>query len=202
MPLTDRLPKLPPRRIDAVVIGASAGGLQALGVVLGGLPSGFRMPIAVVIHVPEGQASKLAAIFQARLKLHVMEAEDKAPLMPGTLYFASPGYHLLIEQDRTLSLSQEERVHYSRPSIDVLFESAADVFGEHLCGVLLTGANEDGATGLRAIHRAGGLTVVQDPEEALVSTMPEAALELFIPDFVLPVKGIHTLLVELERNNA
>ncbi|GGM20394.1 chemotaxis protein CheB [Pseudomonas asuensis] len=199
---SDTVFSLAQRQIEAIVIGASAGGLQALSVLLVGLPKNFPLPIVVVIHMPEGKDSKLAEIFRARLEIDVKEADEKEPLHPGTLYFASPGYHLLIEQDRTLSLSREERVHFSRPSIDVLFESAADVFGEHLCGVLLTGANEDGAAGLRAIHRSGGMTIVQDPAEALVPTMPEAALKLFTPDFVLPVRDINTLLVELEQNNA
>ncbi|MBH3438258.1 chemotaxis protein CheB [Pseudomonas luteola] len=198
----DTLFSLPQRQIEAIVVGASAGGLQALSVLLVGLVETFRLPIVVVVHMPEDKDSKLAEIFRLRLEIDVKEADEKEPLHPGTLYFAPPGYHLLIEQDKTLSLSREERVHFSRPSIDVLFESAADVFGEHLCGVLLTGANEDGAAGLRAIHRAGGLTVVQDPAEAFVPTMPEAALRLFTPDFVLPVRDINTLLVELEQNNA
>ncbi|MDN3237111.1 MULTISPECIES: chemotaxis protein CheB [Pseudomonas] len=198
----DTLFSLPQRQIEAIVVGASAGGLQALSVLLVGLVETFRLPIVVVVHMPEDKDSKLAEIFRLRLEIDVKEADEKEPLHPGTLYFAPPGYHLLIEQDKTLSLSREERVHFSRPSIDVLFESAADVFGEHLCGVLLTGANEDGAAGLRAIHRAGGLTVVQDPAEAFVPTMPEAALKLFTPDFVLPVRDINTLLVELEQNNA
>ncbi|ENA34137.1 MULTISPECIES: chemotaxis protein CheB [Pseudomonas] len=198
----DTLFSLPQRQIEAIVVGASAGGLQALSVLLVGLVETFRLPIVVVVHMPEDKDSKLAEIFRLRLEIDVKEADEKEPLHPGTLYFAPPGYHLLIEQDKTLSLSREERVHFSRPSIDVLFESAADVFGEHLCGVLLTGANEDGAAGLRAIHRAGGLTVVQDPAEAFVPTMPEAALKLFTPDFILPVRDINTLLVELEQNNA
>jgi len=198
----DTLFSLPQRQIEAIVVGASAGGLQALSVLLVGLVETFRLPIVVVVHMPEVKDSKLAEIFRLRLEIDVKEADEKEPLHPGTLYFAPPGYHLLIELDKTLSLSREERVHFSRPSIDVLFESAADVFGEHLCGVLLTGANEDGAAGLRAIHRAGGLTVVQDPAEAFVPTMPEAALKLFTPDFILPVRDINTLLVELEQNNA
>lgn len=198
----DTLFSLPQRQIEAIVVGASAGGLQALSVLLVGLVETFRLPIVVVVHMPEDKDSKLAEIFRLRLEIDVKEADEKEPLHPGTLYFAPPGYHLLIELDKTLSLSREERVHFSRPSIDVLFESAADVFGEHLCGVLLTGANEDGAAGLRAIHRAGGLTVVQDPAEAFVPTMPEAALKLFTPDFILPVRDINTLLVELEQNNA
>lgn len=170
--------------IEAVVIGASAGGLEALGVVLEGLPSGFRLPILVVQHVPANGPTHLAEIFGRRTRLLVKEADDKDQLRCGMLYFAAPGYHLLVESDRSLSLSQDDAVHFSRPSIDVLFESAADVWGPQVAGFLLTGANEDGAAGLEAIHRGGGLTVIQDPAEAAVPTMPRAALRRFAPDYI------------------
>ncbi len=137
-------------------------------------------------------------IFARRTRLRVKEAEDKDPLSSGMLCFAAPGYHLLVEGDRSLSLSQDDAVHFSRPSIDVLFESAADVWGPQVAGVLLTGANEDGAAGLEAIHRVGGLTVIQDPAEAAVPTMPRAALQRFAPDYILPLRDIHRLLRELE----
>ena len=116
----------------------------------------------------------------------------------GTLYFASPGYHLSVEHDRSLSLSQEDRVHFSRPSIDILFESAADAYGDGLVGVLLTGANEDGARGLARIKEHGGTTLIQDPHEAQVAVMPEAALALHRPDHILPLNGIGQLLAKLE----
>jgi two-component system chemotaxis response regulator CheB len=115
------------------------------------------------------------------------------------VYFATPGYHLSVEQDRSLSLSLEDRVHYSRPSIDYLFESAADAYGSKLAAVLLTGANHDGARGLAQVKRRGGLTIVQDPQEAQVATMPQAALNIQQPDHVLTLNGIGRLLVELER---
>ena len=184
--------------IEAVVIGASAGGLEALGMVLEGLPSGFRLPILVVQHVPANGPTHLAEIFGRRTRLLVKEADDKDQLRCGMLYFAAPGYHLLIESDRSLSLSQDDAVHFSRPSIDVLFESAADAWGPQVAGFLLTGANEDGAAGLEAIHRGGGLTVIQDPAEAAVPTMPRAALRRFAPDYILPLRDIHRLLRELE----
>ena len=184
--------------IEAVVIGASAGGLEALGMVLEGLPSGYRAPILVVQHIPANGPTHLAEIFGRRTQLQVKEAGDKDPLRAGMLYFAAPGYHLLVENDFSLSLSQDDAVHFSRPSIDVLFESAADTWGPHVAGVLLTGANEDGAAGLQAIHRSGGLTVIQDPAEAAVPTMPRAALQRFTPDYILPLRDIHRLLRELE----
>jgi two-component system chemotaxis response regulator CheB len=131
--------------------------------------------------------------------MRVEEAGDKIPVESGTLYFATPGYHLSVEQDHSFSLSQEDRVHYSRPAIDFLFESAADAYGPLLAAVLLTGANRDGARGLAQVKRRGGLTVVQDPGEAQVATMPLAALETHQPDHVLPIHGIGRLLAELER---
>ncbi|MNT45531.1 Chemotaxis response regulator protein-glutamate methylesterase of group 2 operon [compost metagenome] len=114
------------------------------------------------------------------------------------IYFAAPGYHLSVERDRSFSLSQEERVYFSRPSIDILFASAADAYGPALLGVLLTGANEDGAHGLAQIKQSGGYTIVQDPREAQVATMPKAALALHHPDYILPLHGIGQLLAKLE----
>lgn len=184
--------------IEAVVIGASAGGVQALLTVLADLPRSFRLPLIVVLHLPEGRDSQLAEIFQYRLPIAVREAEDKESIAPATLYFAGPGYHLSVEMDRTFSLSCEEAVHYSRPSIDVLMESAADAYGPTLAGILLTGANQDGAAGLARIKQQGGLTVVQDPADAEVPTMPEAAIAKLKPDFTLKLAGIRDLLLKLE----
>ncbi|MCU0070420.1 chemotaxis protein CheB [Pseudomonas koreensis] len=186
-------------RIEAIVVGASAGGVEALLAMLGSLPAGFRLPIIVVLHLPEERRSQLADVFARRLVLPVAEAVDKQDISPGTVYFATPGYHLSVEQDRSLSLSLEDRIHHSRPSIDYLFESAADVYGPALAGVLLTGANHDGARGLAQVKRHGGLTIVQDPEDAQVATMPRAALKTHQPDYILPIHGISRLLVELER---
>ncbi len=184
--------------IEAVVIGTSAGGLAALSVLVDGLAATFRLPLLVVQHIPSGVPTQLAEIFRRKTGLHVKEADEKETVRGGTLYFAAPGYHLLVEQDASLSLSQDDSVHFSRPSIDVLFESAADAWGARVAGILLTGANEDGAAGLEAIHRAGGLTIVQDPDEAEVDSMPRAALQRFAPDYILPLRDIHRLLRELE----
>ena len=185
--------------IEAVVIGASAGGVQALLTVLADLPRSFRLPLIVVLHLPEGRDSHLAEIFQYRLPIAVREAADKETILPGTLYFAGPGYHLLVEMDRTFSLSSEEPLHYSRPSINVLMESAADAYGPALAGILLTGANEDGATGMARIKQQGGLTVVQDPAEAAVPTMPEAAIRRQAPDFILTLATIRDFLLKFDR---
>ena len=182
------------RRIEAVVIGASAGGFEALLAILRGLPASYPMPLVAVLHLPDNHDSRLAELFGHRLSLQVREARDKEPLAPGTLYFAPSGYHLSIENDRSFSLSGEERVNFSRPSIDVLFASAADAYGKSLAGILLTGANYDGAAGLAGMQVAGGLTIVQDPASAEVSTMPEAALRRMTPDLILPLADIHSVL--------
>lgn len=186
-------------RVKAIVIGASAGGVEALLGILGPLREGFALPIIVVLHLPDERRSQLAEVFARRVPMRVEEAGDKTPVEAGTLYFATPGYHLSVEHDHSFSLSLEDRVHYSRPAIDFLFESAADAYGPALAAVLLTGANRDGAHGLAQVKRHGGLTIVQDPAEAQVATMPLAALDTHQPDHVLPIHGIGRLLAELER---
>ena len=187
------------RRFKAVVVGASAGGVEALLAIFADLRPGFGLPIIVVLHLPDERRSQLADVFGRRLQVPVKEVDDKESIVPGTVYFAAPGYHVSIERDHSFSLSREERVHYSRPSIDYLFESAADVYQQRLAAILLTGANRDGARGLSQVKQAGGLTIIQDPDEAQVATMPRAALELFQPDCILPLRGIGRLLVELEH---
>lgn len=177
-----------------MVIGASAGGVDALFRLFGGLPADFALPLVAVLHLPENHESQLVDLFARRLTIPVCEARDKAPVEAGTLYFAAAGYHLSIEQDRTFALSREAPRNFSRPSIDILFDSASDAYRECLAGVLLTGANQDGAEGLAHIGREGGLTIVQDPAEAAVSTMPEAAIALRAPDHILPLREIHALL--------
>ncbi len=185
------------RLVEAVVIGASAGGFEALLAILEGLPPTYPMPLVAVLHLPDHHESRLAELFGYRLELQAREARDKEPLAPGVLYFAPPGYHLSIENDYSFSLSGEDRVSYARPSIDVLFASAADAYGPALAGILLTGANFDGAAGLAGMQVAGGLTVVQDPASAQIPTMPEAALRRMTPDLILPLAEIHTLLRRL-----
>ncbi|MEN5037313.1 chemotaxis protein CheB [Pseudomonas sp. TWI929] len=184
--------------VRAVVIGASAGGVTALFKVLGALPAGFAIPVVCVLHLPDDRHSQLAEVLQRRLHRPVCEARDKQPLHAGQIYVAGPGYHLSVEGDLTLSLSQEPPVHFSRPAIDYLFMSAADAYGDGLLGVLLTGANEDGAEGLAYIKHNGGRTVVQDPRDAQVALMPEAALALHQPDHILSLSGIEQLLAALE----
>ena len=186
------------RQFEAVVIGASAGGVNALMQVLPALPRGYRLPIVVVLHVRSGRQNQLVEVFQQRVQLPVREAGDKEDVIPGTLYFAPAGYHLLLESERSFSLSCDAPLHFARPAIDITMESAADVYGASLAGILLTGANEDGAQGMAAIGRAGGLTVVQDPEEANVGVMPLEAIRVRPPDLVLPLEQIKQLLLMLE----
>ena len=186
------------RRIEALVIGASAGGVDALVELLPALPDGFRAPTVCILHLPAERESRLAELFAARLARPVSEALDKQAVAPGTVYFAGPGYHLSIEEDRVFSLSCEPPVHYARPAIDVLMESAADAYGAGLAGILLTGANHDGAAGMQRIRQRGGLTIVQDPEEAQAATMPREAIRRCAPHLVLPLAGIRALLPQLE----
>lgn len=186
--------------IEAVVIGTSAGGLAALSVLVAGLAATFRLPLLVVQHIPSGVPTQLAEIFRRKTGLHVKEADEKETVRGGTLYFAAPGYHLLVEQDASLSLSQDDSVHFSRPSIDVLFESAADGYGEKLLGVLLSGANGDGAAGLAAIHAAGGRTVVQAPSSAAMPVMPQAALARQPAHEVLTPGEIATVFAQLRTS--
>jgi two-component system chemotaxis response regulator CheB len=183
----------PPR--GPVVIGASAGAVDALSEILPALGGDFPLPVMVVVHLPPDRKSGMADLFRGRCRVAVKEAEDKEPAAAGTVYFAPPDYHLLVEPDGRLSLSSEEPVLYSRPSIDVLFESAADAHGEALVAVVLTGASADGAKGLRAVCAAGGTALVQDPRTAHSGTMPGAALAACPAAEVLSLGAIAARLV-------
>ena len=180
--------------IDAVVIGTSAGGVQALSLLLPALPAAAAAAIFIVLHLPRNTPSLLTAVFEHKCRLAVREAEDKEPVVPGTVYFAPPNYHLLLDRGPRLVLSVDDLVHYSRPSIDVLFESAAEIYRNRLLGIILTGANEDGAEGLAAIREAGGVTVVQEPQTAFSPAMVLSALKRLAPDHVLPLERIALLL--------
>ena len=179
----------------AVAIGTSAGGVEALGVLLPALPAQLPAAVLVVVHVPRDRPSLLREVFAPRCALTVREAIDKEPASASTIYFAPPDYHLLVERTRDLALSVDDAVNYSRPSIDVLFESAAAAWGERLMAIVLTGGNDDGARGLHAVAAAGGVTVVQDPATAKVAQMPAAALERAKPRHVLPLESIAEAVV-------
>jgi two-component system chemotaxis response regulator CheB len=182
---------------EAVVIGASAGALEALSVIVPALPAGFGLPLIVVVHVPPDRRSMLAELFQAKCRIPVREAEDKEPINPGTVYFAPPDYHLLVETEKSLSLSSDEPVLFSRPSIDVLFESAADAYGSALIAIILTGANQDGAKGMKAVAEAGGVVLVQNPDGAFASAMPEAAIRMCPGARVMSLDAIAAYLQEV-----
>ena len=180
--------------IGAVVIGVSAGGLAALDQILPCLRPDFAVPVVVVQHLAPDSDDFLPKRFQSRCANPVKEVEDKDVLEPGTIYFAPPNYHVLVERNKTLALSVDPRVHFSRPSIDVLFETAAEAYLDKLIGIILTGANEDGANGLAAVKEYGGTTIVQDPETAEVAIMPKAALEKTKVDYVIPLNEIAALV--------
>jgi two-component system chemotaxis response regulator CheB len=174
------LPDTRNRRIDAVVIGASAGGVEALSVLLPALAAGMSASVLIVLHVPRERPSLLAEIFSRKCALPVREGQDKDPIEGGIVYFAPPDYHMQVDTANGLphiALSADDLVNYSRPSIDVLFETAADVFDRSLMGIVLTGSNNDGTAGLQAVHRAGGIAIVQDPASAEVAFMPQSALK-------------------------
>ncbi len=185
----------------ALVVGASAGGIHALRIVLGALPSAFAVPVFVVQHFPVNTAMFLPTLLAEGCALPITEAEDKASVQSGHVYIAAPGYHLLIEMDGTMALSADEVVNCSRPSIDVLFESAARVYGEALVGILLTGANNDGAQGIKTVRALGGYTIVEDPATAEAAAMPLAALNATPVDVVAPLDEIARLLASCKVRN-
>ncbi|MBA4156054.1 MAG: chemotaxis protein CheB [Gemmatimonadetes bacterium] len=186
---------------DLIMVGVSAGGLQALSTLLEGLPADFKVPLVLVQHRSKDSTTALCEILQDRSKLPVQEVTDKAPISPGQVYLAPADYHLLVERGQ-FSLSVDEPELYSRPSIDVAFESAASAYGAGVVGVVLTGANEDGAEGLRAIASRGGHPVVQDPRSAEVPRMPSAALARVPDAVVLSLGDISPYLASLQNVSA
>lgn len=181
-----------------VVIGASLGGLQAVGTVIGGLAADFPLPVLVVQHRAENGPGLLAELLDREAVLKVCEAEDKMALRPGRVLVAPAGYHALVEPGH-VELSTEDHVRFSRPSIDVTLETAAEAYGRSTIGVVLTGANDDGAAGLAGVRRRGGTAIVQDPASAEGPAMPAAAIEAAAPQWVLPVEAIAERLVALSR---
>lgn len=191
------------RRIAAIIVGGSAGALQVIRTLLGVLTSDLTIPLIMVLHLPPRSNTGLRDVLQVGAQLPVRQIEDKDAIDGGVVYFAPPDYHLFVERGLLgehgahFALSVDAAVHFSRPSIDVLFESAADVYGGELLAMLLSGASIDGAAGLRTVHERGGLTVVQEPQSAEASTMPQSALSLFTPDYLLPPSGMASLLQSL-----
>jgi len=186
----------------AVAVGASAGGLQALTIILGELAADFALPILVVQHLHASDDGRFAAHLGELTTLTVVEPGDKDPILPGQVYVAPANYHMLVERDETIALSIDERVNHSRPSIDVLFESAAHAFGARLIAVILSGASHDGALGMRTVKALGGLTIAQDPASAEHPVMPQAAIDVARIETVLAPHGIAEKLSKLGRGCA
>jgi two-component system, chemotaxis family, protein-glutamate methylesterase/glutaminase len=186
--------------VKIVVIGASVGGLSALKILLKNLPNNLKCPVIVVQHRHHDSRDKLRDMLQQYTSLIVREVEDKDKILAGYLYLAPADYHLLVESGY-FTLSTDEAVSYARPSIDVLFESAADVYGEQVVGVILTGANEDGAEGLRMVKSSFGIAIVQEPANAECPVMPKAAIAAVAVDWILPLEEIANKLVELCGQN-
>ena len=180
--------------LKPVVIGASAGGVQAVGTLLSLLPADLQMPLVIVQHIHPAEDDGLPQIFAQRCPLAIKNAEDKEEIRFGTVYFAPADYHLLIEMAGTFALSVDEKVNYARPSVDVLFESAAHVYQSQLLAIVLTGANNDGAAGIRLIKKCGGTTIAQDPSTALFPAMPQAAIDTGAIDKVLSLEEIAALI--------
>jgi len=181
----------------AIVIGCSAGGLTALETLFSGLDATLPQPIVACCHTGSSNVDMLCELLAQHTALPVVEARERAPLQGGVIHVAPSGYHLLVETSQRFALSVDERVSFARPSIDVLFASAAEAYREGLIGVVLTGANSDGAEGLACIRRCGGLAIVQDPAEAESPTMPTAALQLAGADHCVPLAAIAPLLNQL-----
>lgn len=175
---------------EAVVVGVSAGGLAALVEVLPKFDINMMLPVMIVQHQSNDSDDFLVRYFDQLCRQSVREVEDKMPVESGTIYFAPANYHLLVEPDRTLSLSTEARVNYSRPSIDVLFESAADTYMDRLVGIILTGADPDGTNGAARIKELGGLIIAQDPETAEAKAMPMSVIKHVQVDHILPLNRI------------
>ena len=185
---------------DLVVVGTSWGGLAALRTLVGALPASFRMAVTLVQHRHKDSDHVLRALLQERSPLVVCEVEDKMPLEEGHIYVAPPDYHTLVEPGH-YALSTEAPVRFSRPSIDVTFNSAADAYGHRVVGVVLTGANQDGATGLQRISELGGLAIIQDPKTAESATMPAAAQKAVPRARVMSLARIGEYLASLPSGN-
>lgn len=177
------------------VVGGSAGSIEPLKTLLCSVPKDFKFAIACCVHLPAGHKSLLPEIFRDICSVRVKEAESTEEIMSGTIYFAPPDYHLCVEKDRTFSLSSEELRHFSRPSIDILFESAADAYGPRCSGLLLSGANEDGAEGLKKIKSLGGRAYIQDPDLSEHPTMPASARHRFVPDGVFSPRELNKMFI-------
>jgi two-component system chemotaxis response regulator CheB len=187
-------------RFDAIVVGVSAGGLYALSHILQAVPAHFPIPVIIVQHRSKDKRYLLEEVLQTKCMIRIRQAEEKEQIEPATVYLAPPDYHLLVEKDKTFSLTFDPPVNYSRPSVDVLFETAADVFRDRLLGIVLTGANKDGAKGLRCIKKKGGITIAQQPETADFPEMPKAAIKTGAVQHVMTLDQIKDYLLTSVKN--
>ena len=186
-------------RYEAIVIGVSSGGMNAMKVMFSLLPKDFNTPVIIVQHIGAHSDNLWVRLLNEKSNLPIKEADEKEKIENGKVYIAPPNYHLLIEKDRTFSLTVDKHVNYSRPSIDVLFESAAEVYAGKLIGVILTGSNNDGTNGIKRVKECGGLTIIQDPDTAESAFMPKSAIAAIKPDYVLSLEGITELLITLDK---
>jgi two-component system chemotaxis response regulator CheB len=184
---------------EAIVIGVSSGGMSAMKVIFSLLPQDFNIPIIIVQHINARSDSHWIKLLNEKSNLHIKEADEKEKIESGNIYIAPPNYHLLIEKDKTFSLTIDQRVNFARPSIDVLFESAAEVYRTKLIGIVLTGSNNDGANGLKRIKEYGGFAIVQDPKTAESAYMPASAIAVIEPDYILPLENIVELLIKMDQ---
>lgn len=185
------------KKYQAIVIGTSAGGLYALSTILKQLPADYPIPVVVVQHRSKDQRDLLEDVLQSKCEIKIKQADEKEKIKGATVYIAPPDYHLLVENDRTFSLSCDELVLYSRPSINVLFESAAVVYQDKLAGIILTGANNDGASGITMIKKYGGLTIAQSPAEAQFPFMPVASIETNNVNHIWTLLEIQNFLLKI-----
>jgi len=183
-----------------VVVGTSWGGIDALKVLLKHINAPFTFSIVIVIHQERQKKSHLSKIFAEMVSFPVLEAEDKQPILPGNVYISTPNYHLLVEQDGTLSHTVDSPVNFCRPSVDVLFQTAADAFGKRVIAIVLTGANQDGAEGSKWVKQRGGQVFVQDPKEAEAKVMPLATIANIDVDFIGSLSSLALALNDLERS--
>lgn len=184
---------------QAIAIGASAGGLYALTYLFEILPAGYPIPLIVVQHRSNDQKELLEEVLQQKCKIAIKQADEKEKIEGGHVYIAPPGYHLLVETDLTFSLSTDKPVLFSRPSINVFFETAADAFKQRLVGLILTGSNCDGASGMRRILSNGGLTIAQHPKEAQFPLMPKTAIDEGVVKYIWTLNEIRRFLLTLTQ---
>jgi two-component system chemotaxis response regulator CheB len=185
------------KAFDLITIGGSAGGISAMQTILKKIPTGFRIPIVVVIHLPANNHGLLSEVLGGWTKNPLREPNDKDPVEAGTIYTAPSGYHLMVEKEKIFCVNLDEPVQFSIPSIDVFFDSAAEVYGENVLGVILSGANEDGAEGLSRLADAGGMAIVQNPITAQSPLMPESALKAVPNALLLTPEEIGEFLANL-----